>query len=69
MRVHQQVQSIKGQGLVVKPLKTYASADRVELIPEAAASLSDAIGGRASGYVWESSPGRPYHPSSLTRAF
>lgn len=67
-RIHQQVQPVKGQGLAVRPLKTYASSSRLELIPEAVPVLTDAIAERPSGYVWESAPGRPYWPTSLTHA-
>lgn len=67
-RVHQQVQPVRGQGLLVKPLKTHASAGRLDLIPEATVVLADAIGQRIEGYVWESERGRPYWPTSLTHA-
>jgi integrase len=67
-RVHQQVQPVRGKGLVVRPLKTYASTGSLELIPEAVAVLEDAIAGRGDGYVWESAPGRPYWPTSYTHA-
>jgi len=53
----------------VTPLKTRASAARLELIPEAVAVLGDAARGRSEGYVWESAPGRAYWPTSFTHAF
>jgi len=69
-RVHQQVQpAAKGHGLADVPLKTHASASRLELIPAVVAVLTDAIGERSSGYVWESAPRRPYWPTSFTHAF
>jgi integrase len=67
VHVHQQVHP-SPQGLIVKSLKTYASASRLDLIPEVVAVLADAFEGRTSGYVWESAPGRPYWPTSFTHA-
>jgi len=64
--VHQQVQPVHGHGLTVKPLKTWASVGRLDLIPEAVAVLADTIGDRTSGYVWKSESGRPYWPTSIT---
>jgi integrase len=67
-RIHQQIQPAKGQPLTVKPLKSFASVARLELIPEVVAVLADVIDGRTEGYVWESAPGRPYWPTSITHA-
>ena len=67
-RIHQQVQPVRGHGLAVKSLKTFASAGRQHLIVEAVAVLADTIGERTEGYVWESAPGRPYWPTSITHA-
>jgi integrase len=66
LSVHQQVQPLRGQGLEVRPLKTYASAGSLDLTPEVIAVLADQIGQRTEGYVWESAPGRPYWPTSFT---
>jgi integrase len=69
-RVHQQVRrNPVSRGLEVAPLKTFASADRLELIPEVVAALGHQVGGRIEGYVWESAPGRPYWPTSFTHGF
>jgi integrase len=67
--IHQQVQpGPKGEGLRVKRLKSHASAGNLDLIPAAVAVLADAIGDRTEGYVWESTPGHPYWPTSFTHA-
>jgi len=59
---------VKGQGLAVKRLKTFASSESLDLIPEVVAVLTDEIADRSEGYVWESAPGRPYYPSSFSHA-
>jgi integrase len=69
-RVHQQIRrNPLTRELEVAPLKTYASADRVELIPAVVEVLRDQIGERTTGYVWESAPGRPYWTTSLNHGF
>jgi integrase len=69
-RIHQQVRRNPiSRGIELAPLKTYASAARIELIPGVVAVLRDQIGDRSEGFVWESDPGRPYWPTSLTHAF
>ncbi len=59
---------MKGEGLVVKVLKTSASAARIDLIPAVVTVLAEQIGGRTEGFVWESTAGRPYWPTSFTQA-
>lgn len=67
LRVRRQIQPAgRGSGVVERPLKTRASADRLDLMPEVLAVLADAIGERQEGYIFESAPGRPYWPTSLT---
>jgi len=69
-RIHQQVRRNPiSRGIEVAPLKTYASAARIELIPAVVAVLRDQIGNRTAGYIWESEPGKPYWTTSLSRAF
>jgi len=65
-RIHQQVQPVKGQGLVLTRLKSHASTATIDLVPEVVTVLADTIGDRTSGFVWESAPGRPYWPTSIT---
>jgi integrase len=66
-RIHQQVQATP-RGLIVKSLKTHASASRLDLIPDVVGVLDDVIGDRANGYVWESAPGYPYWPTSFAHS-
>jgi integrase len=69
VRIHQQIQPVKGHGLTIRPLKSHASAARLDLVPAAVLVLIEAIGERTEGYVWESKAGRPYYPTSITHAF
>jgi integrase len=69
-RIHQQVRRNPiSRGIELAPLKTYASAARIEIIPAVAAVLRDQIGHRTHGFVWESDMDRPYWPTSLTHGF
>jgi integrase len=69
-RIHQQVRrNPLTKGLEVAPLKTYASASRLDLIPDVVAVLQEQVGERTEGYVWESAPGEPYWPTSITHGF
>jgi integrase len=68
-KIHQRVQRVPRQGLVIKGLNTQASKATIELLRDVVAALRKTIGKRESGLVWQTKSGRPYDPAYFTQHF